>query len=189
MSTHLPLILYPAIAVGVVPLFWLCLLYWAGRDPDAAYWWLAVALAVSFVADVLSFVLPLRATNDSYPLLQSALIGLVLLDRPTAVLYAAVLGVTAMAVPLVSGLQRPDLLLTTVASLSVVWIAYRYRSLPRALRWSLLVGFGGFWLGWVWYVLDPGWGGWLAYQAARLVGCGLFCWAALKPGPSLTVAR
>jgi hypothetical protein len=49
------------------------------------------------------------------------------------------------------------------------------------LRSSLLIGFGGFWLGWVGYVLDPGWGGWLTYQTARLAGCVLFCLAALRP--------
>lgn len=184
----MPLIAYGAIAVGIIPLLWLALLHWAGAESDPAYWWLAAALGVSFAADLLSFVLPARATNDAYPLLQSALIALVLLDRPTAIFLCVGMAGIAMVAPIVTWMRTPDLLLTTATCAAVTWIAYRYRSLPWALRWSLLVGFGGFWLGWVWYVLDPGWGGWLAYQAARLMGAVLFCYAAWRPQPSLRLA-
>lgn len=176
-----------AVTVGLVPLAFLAYLQRRGQKRDAAYWWLAGALAVSFLADVASFVVPLRATNDAYPLLQSGLIGLVLLDRPTAVLYCVGLALASLLVPLF-GLHRPDWAFATVAWLSVAWIAYRYQALPAWLRLSLLVMFGLGWLAWIGYVLWPGWVGWLAYQGCRAAGTGLFCWAALKPGPRLTLA-
>lgn len=175
-----------ATLMGLVPLLFLVYLHYQGTKRDAAYWWLAAALGVSFVADALTLATH-NASRDAYPLLQSGLIGLILLDRPTAVLYCVGLVVASLLVPLF-GLQHPDYAFCAVAWLSIAWIAYRYKALPELLRLSLLVIFGLGWLVWVGYVLWPGWVTWLGYQWIRAAGTALFCWAALKPGPRLTLA-
>jgi len=177
-------------ALGIVPLLWLLWLKFRLEHRDAALWWLAAAFAVSFLADSLAHLLNVNVAINTYPLMQAALIGLVLLDRAEALKLFGVLTAVALAVPVI---QRPDEIehfLSTVASLSVAGIAFRYRSLPARLRLSLLVTFGLGWVAWdLWYAFAPGWGSWLGYQGTRLVGTLLFCWAALRPGPSLGVAR
>jgi len=196
---------YGVLAIDLAPLLFLAGLAWYRRPVDAAYWWIAGALAVSFMADVLSLVLPNRATNDSYPLLQSGLIGLVLIEqRKQAIRYCYLLAGAALLVPL-AGMQGPDVLFSSVAWLSVAWIAYRYQSLPARLRLSLLVLFGLSWAAWMVYCggralwwdstaevwSGPAWafaGLYGIYQLTRLTGTALFCWAALRPGPSLKVA-
>jgi hypothetical protein len=172
--------------MALVPLLWLLGLHRRGQRRGQAWYWLAGAFFISWLADA---AVDLGANADLasmvYQVSQSALIGAILLDRDEAIVLTITLVVVAIAATLWRG---PDLLLNTVASLSVAGIAYNRRALAR-VRWSLLVTFGAGWVAWMAYALHPGWAGWLAYQAARLVGTGLFCWAATEPAPRLTVMR
>jgi len=205
MSAYLPVIVaLIGTALGAVPVWWLEHLRGKHRQVDPAYWWIAGALAVSFLADSLAQILPARAANDAYPLLQSGLIGLVLIEqRKQAIRYCFLLAGAALLVPL-AGMRGPDVLFSSVAWLSVAWIAYRYQSLPARLRLSLLVLFGLSWAAWMLYCggralwwdstarvwSGPAWafaGLYGIYQLTRLVGTALFMWAAAKPTPRLKV--
>jgi len=71
----------------------------------------------------------------------------------------------------------------------VVAIVADRPELPHRLQWCLFVYFGAGWVLWLihvqWLIVET----WYPYQAARLVGLLLFCWAALDPSPSLKLVR
>lgn len=174
-----------ATTIGAVPLLWMAYLRLRGYTRDTAYWWLAVALGISYLADTLGFFRPWLA-SVVYPVSQASLIGAVFLSRPQAVGYLmglTLVGLLAAWITLASG---PDILLHAVAWLTVAGIAQRQAK--GKLQASLLVTFGLGWALWMLYVAWPGWWTWGGYQACRGVGTGLFCWAAWKPAPVFRVA-
>jgi len=69
---------------------------------------------------------------------------------------------------------------------SVIWLR---RELPVRLRWSLGVYFGLGLAAWLVHVLWLVVATWYPYQAVRLAGLLLFCWAATRPASSLRVVR
>jgi hypothetical protein len=180
-------IFYVAYALGVVPFAWLAWLAARGERRDIAWWWLAGAFFVSFIADsfALAGVEP-WLMSLVYPVSQAAIVGAVLLDREDAVLFVLALGLIGFLAVLWKGVGTPDVLVHTVAWASIAIIALDREALGK-LRLALLVAFGFGWLAWLGYTLSLGWPTWLAYQGVRAIGIGTFCWAAAKPGPTFRV--
>lgn len=171
-----------ATAIGIIPLLWLSFLHWRGKACDVAWWWLAGAFLVSWVADNASRWVGHPMASVTYPVLQAGIIGAVFLFRADAIKLVLVLMLAGIVDVLWWGVQGPDVLLRSVAWLSVVAIVYPLRQLER-LRAALLVYFAGGWIAWMCYAADPGWGTWIPYQLVRLIGILLFCAAASDPRP------
>lgn len=169
--------------MGLVPILWL---FWRGRDLDAAWWWIAGAFAVSWTADTAALWIDPWLIGAVYPVTQSAIIGAVFLSRWDAAKLVVLLVIVGVIDGVWHGSIGPDILLRSVAWLSIVGIIYPLRQLER-LRICLLVAFGLGWVCWMGYTIWPGWTSWLIYQGVRLAGILLFCWASLKPGPRLRV--
>lgn len=183
-------------ALGLVPLAWLVALQVWGHARSTRWWWIASAFGVSFVADtVTEFWGYGDLVNNLYPITQATLFGLVLLPRTDAIHLLGALGLTGLVAVQSQGVVGLEIVLGTVAWLSVAGLAYHTTMLPPLLRWSLLICFGLGWVAWlaiavvrmrylidgVWY--GPGWatwGPWLAYQSTRLVAAVLFCLAVLR---------
>lgn len=177
-----------AAEMGLVPLAWLVLLRLRGHRIDAAWVWLAVAFAVSWVADTAALWLDPDLVGNLYPITQAALVGAVLLDRLEAAQFAVALVLVGVVAVLWHGPLGIDVLLRTVAWGAVTIIVWRL-PLPARLRASLLVTFGLGWLCWMWYAAAPGWPSWSAYQVVRFAGIVLFCMAASNPTPRLRLTR
>lgn len=162
--------------MALIPLVW-CL---ARKERRAEWWWIAAAFGISWVADTLAHFLDPWLVSAVYPVSQAAIIGAVLLSRDDAKVFLVAL----VAVALFSlRFPRPDLILHTVAWLSIVGVVW---SLPIGrLRIALLVAFGLGWVAWLSFVLSPTWATWGAYQSVRALGLGMFCWASVKPHPML----
>ena len=163
--------------LGLLPL----VLVAAFRAPRA-YWWLALAFAVSFLADsVARFTDPFWVSRV-YVVSQSALVCAVFLHRTDALWTLACL----VALGLLGVFLQPagPELFTHVCAWGLAALL-ACEIAPQPLRRSLLVYFGWGLLAWFGYVLFPGWTSWLCYQATRLVGILLFGYACWKPTPEL----
>lgn len=174
--------------MALLPLVWLACLAHAGKARDAAWWWLASAFAVSWLADTATDLLP--KTVDwvpvlAYPVAQSALVGAVFLTRRLATVLLVALAGVALLVAVSGGSRGPDIILTSAACLAVVGIVLERPSIPPRLRLSLLVYFGVGLIAWVGHAFRLDLGTYYAYQAVRLLGLILFCWAAIGPERSL----
>jgi hypothetical protein len=181
-----------AIAMGLLPLAFLGVLRARGQRRDVAWLWLAIAFAVSWLADVIADVLPVAdrwIVSLVYPVSQTALVAAVLMTRRHAVILLGVLVLAGCAAVLFNGVTGPDIVLRSVAWLSIVAIVIDRHELPTRLQWCLFVYFGIGWFAWLvhaqWLIVPT----WYAYQTVRLAGLLLFCFAAMKPGPSLRLVR
>jgi hypothetical protein len=174
--------------MALLPLVWLGWLRVRGKRLDVAWWWLAGAFAVSWLADTAAHFTDAWVIGAVYPVSQAALVCFVFLSRDDAMKVVLVLMVVGIADIIWHGVDSPDILLRTVAWLSVVGIVWPLRQLGR-LRASLLVAFGIGWWCWMIYAISPGWWTWGVYQLARLAGILLFCWAATSPLPRLKLSR
>jgi len=176
--------------MALVPLAVLGGLHARGRERDAAWWWMACAFAISWVADsVASQLVPVHrwAVTLVYPIVQSAMIGVVLLSRRAAfVLLGGLVAIGCLAV-FWRGVKGPDVILHSVASLSVAGIVWIRRDIPLRLRMALVVYFGLGLVAWLLFAQQHSIPTWYGYQGARLAGLLVFSWAVLKPGPSLRV--
>jgi hypothetical protein len=190
------LIAYGAWQLGIVPLAWLTFLA-VRRDAHrgAEWWWLAGAFFVSWIADACALTVGEPwLMSLVYPVSQAAIVGAVLLDREEAVLFVIALVIVGIMAVLWKGVGTPDVLLHTVAWLSVAIIALDHVALGR-LRLALLAAFGFGWIAWIGFTLTPGiptpygYSNWLAYQGVRAIGIGTFCWAAMYPTPQLRMVR
>jgi hypothetical protein len=177
-----------AAEMGLVPLVWVVALRFRGRAIGAAWYWLAAAFAVSWLADTAALIVDPDLVGNLYPITQAALIGAVLLDRLEAAQFVVALVFVGVGSVLWHGVAGPDVLLRTVAWGAVTLIVWRL-PLPGRLRASLLVTFGLGWACWMAYAANPGWPSWSVYQTTRLVGTALFCLAASNPTPKLRIAR
>ncbi len=177
MPANLPVI---ATALGAVP--FVCA---AATKAPRAYWWLALALGVSLLAD-LSALLTHQPwwVSRVYVVSQAALVAAVFLDRTEALWTLAALVVLGLLGVFLQP-SGPELFTHTCAWGLAALIAYEIA--PQPLRRSLLVYFGWGLLAWCVYVALPGWDSWLAYQGTRLVGIGLFGYACGKPHPQLRI--
>lgn len=173
--------------MGLVPLVWLVFLHSIRITRGAAWWFLAAAFGISWVADWVAHVAGPWPISPLYLVSQAALIGAVLLPRRDARWFLGLLLFSALAASLVLPLYQPDLFVHTVAWWGITLMVLERPALGR-LRTALLVAFGGGWLCWLGYFLAPSGGSWALYQVCRAVGIGLFCWAAWKPAPTLRIA-
>lgn len=179
--------------MSLIPLIWLVVLTIHGKVCDLAWWWIAVAFSVSWFADTIAHVVP-QSHNAwigiVYPVSQTAIIGAVLLRhrRQKVALLGVLLGASTVAI-LWCGVEDPDLVLRSVAWLAVVAIMWAEKALPFRLRLCLVIYFGFGLVTWLihlrWLIVPT----WYPYQIVRLIGLLVFCWAALKPSPSLRLAR
>lgn len=199
----------------VVPVAWLGLLWLRSRVQstrpiEPRLWGLALAYLVGWAADWISFAhLPSNITvGNFYPLVQGTLLGALLLSRRgsarrvgklvqleddlAAFMYALLL--TAAVVIRWPSPIDTDVLLRTVAWLSVAYLGCRKPDFNLLLRLSFFFSYGVGWASWMVYLcvravyMTPtGWtGGWVAtwvpyltYQGFYLVGALLFCAGAL----------
>jgi hypothetical protein len=181
------MIFYAAWTLGLIPFAWLAWLAGRGERRAREWWWLAGAFLVSWIADAfaLAGVEP-WLMSLVYPVTQAAIVVAVLLDREEAIVFVVALVLVGLIAVLWRGVGAPDVLLRTVAWLGIALVAFDRIALGR-LRVALLLAFGLGWLAWCSYTIDPGYPTWLAYQGIRALGAGAFCWATMKPGPTLRV--
>ncbi len=161
----------------------------AGRRCDSAYWWIAFAFSFSWLADTAAHWVNPWAVTLVYPITQSTIILAALLPRQDTIRWLAGFAVVAGAAIVLKGTKGPDVLLHSVASVSVVWAVWRESALPANLRLALVVYFGVGLLAWLihvqWLVVET----WWPYQGSRLAGLLLFCYAAWRCTPTLKLAR
>jgi len=174
--------------MALVPLAWLVLLHARGQRRDPGWWWIAAAFGVSWLADTAAHFVDPWVISIAFPVSQTAIVGAVLLlhRRDKVILLLTLVAVGMVAVAL-QGVHGPDVLLSTVASGAAAGIAWQRREIGR-LAVALIVAFGATAIAWLGYAIAPGWPTYLVYHVARAVGIALFCWAALRPGPSLRIA-
>jgi hypothetical protein len=173
--------------VGVLPLAWLGWRQVRWSEERRPVWWLiATAFAVSWVADSYTHARgqPWLA-SAVYPVSQAGLIGVALLEPRAAARFIGVLVAAAIAAVALEGVEKPGLLLHAVAFGAVVGMAWNRPELGR-LRVALLVAFGVSWPAWVAFSLSITWTTWGIYEAVRVLGLILFCWACLGPAVQLT---
>lgn len=173
--------------IGLIPLLWLAFLTFRGKAVGIEWWWLAGVFAVSWLADTAAHWGNSWAVGLLYPVSQAAIVGLVFLSRRDALYLIIALGGVGLLDVFGFGFEIPDILVRTVAWLSITGIVWRLPQLER-LRTSLLVTFGAGWLCWMGYAINPGWFSWSGYQFTRLLGILLFCWAATSPLPRLKIS-
>lgn len=173
--------------MSLVPLFWLAWLHWRKREPGLAWWWLAGAFAVSWLADTGALWLSPWLVGAVYPVSQAAIIGAVLLSRSEAIELTIALVLIGILDVYANGITGPDILLRVTAWGAVTGILVPLRQLGR-LRAALLVYFGVGLLAWMYYVIEPAWLSWSLYQIVRAIGIAMFCWAAMRPQPRLRVS-
>ncbi len=166
-----------AVTVGIVPALYLAGRWRAGHRVGAAWWWLAAAFGVSFVADVASLFVGHALVSQTYPVSQAALFLAVMLPQRPVVerVIAGLLAVAATSILARQGLGL-DVALHVLAWLAVsagAWLFVR----QRALRWTLGAGFAVLTVAWVLYAAWPGWATWGAYHVTRLAVAVGFCWA------------
>lgn len=165
--------------LGLLPLVFV----WAKNAPKA-FWWLAGAFAVSWLADAVTFftVQPWW-TSRVYVVSQSALVCAVFLSRPQALGLLVVLVCGGLCAIMLEP-KGPEIPLHLVAWGLAAGIAED--EAPQPLKRALLAYFGLGSLVWLFYValgLQHSW--WLAYQGTRVVGISLFGYACWKPQPRL----
>lgn len=186
--------------MGLVPLIWVSFV-----RPPRVYWWLAVAFAVSFIADTFGHRFDPLTVSIVYPVSQAGIASLALLEktRDRFVFLGALVWAGLCAV-LLQDAPHPDLLLSTVAFGSLAAFAFfrgvasrfiiraGYDSDRRqelaAISWPLVVYFGGGLLAWYAFAAWPSWHTYALYQTTRIAGLLYFCYAVWRPGPALKAA-
>jgi hypothetical protein len=172
--------------MALVPVLWLAGLHLSGQRRDPAWWWLAGAYGVSWLADAAAIVVDPWLVSAVYPVTQASLVAAVLAPRRHAVGIVGLLVLIGVLAIMGRGTHGPDVLLHTVAYGTVVALV---TPLPLGrLRVALLAGFGGMGVAWLAFAAAPSWPTWGAFQAMRALGLGLFCWAGWKPQPRLRLA-
>jgi hypothetical protein len=170
--------------MGLVPLAWCAF----RRERQAVWWWIAVAFAVSWVADIGARFGNPWLPAAVYPISQVGIIAVVLAHTQRAgLIYVLLLTVAGMVSVLWEGVSGPVLLLEAVAAGVVIDVLWNRPELGR-LRWVLWLAFVGGLLPWIGYLLAPSLVMWVLWQAVRAASLGLFCWASAAPRPELRVA-
>lgn len=172
--------------MALLPAIWLSGLRVRGTRCAVEWWWLAAAFGVSWLADTAAMWVDPWLVSLVYPVSQSAIVGAVLLDRREAIRFTLTLMAVGVVAVLWRGVGQPDVLLRTVAWLTVAGLAVERREPVRSV---LLIAFGAGWLAWMGYATWPGWPSYLIYQAVRATGIAAFCWAAMRTTPQLSLAR
>ena len=171
--------------IGALPILWLGALSLRYETRGTEWWWLATALGVSWIADTVAlFAHVPDQVGAVYPILQTGLIALVLLDRFWATNAIGLMLFTALVNVAWLGPRGDEWLLNTVSS-AIACATVLLRWELGLLRSALLVLFGIGAIFWLWYVADPFGPGYWLYQGTRLTATLMFCRAAWKPAPSL----
>lgn len=171
--------------VALLPVLVLVSLHQSGRPREAVYWWVGVAFAVSWVADALAHVVDSHITSLVYPLVQSAIIGAVLLRQRDALeLVLVAVGAGLLAV---CSLPSYDVLLRTVAWAPIAYLAW-HRPERDLAGFSLVISFGLGLVFWYGYNVAPSFDSWAAYQFVRAVGLLAFGAACCQRVPTLRLA-
>lgn len=176
--------------MALLPLVWLACLAHIGKSRNAAWWWLATALAISWLADLAGDLLPASFSWVPvlvYPVLQASLIGAVFLPRKQAISLLGILAGVAFVVALSGGSRGPEVVSSSSCRLAVVGIILIRPAVPFRLRAALFVYFGVGLMAWLAHVQRLDLLSYYVYQAVRLVGLILFCWAAAGPERSLVL--
>lgn len=163
--------------LGAIPLLAVML----ARPHGRAYWGVAFALFVSFVADWCARTWGQWPVSVSYPIAQVGIIAAAILTRKEVLGVALVCTVAAVSSVYFFGVESPDVLVRIIAFSTAVGIAVECAPyLDDRLTASLIVYFGAGLVAWLFYVMDPGWWSWCLYQCTRLAGILLFC-ASMRP--------
>lgn len=178
---------HTAAVLGLVPLLFLLALGFMGRGRDVAFWWIATAYGVSWLADLAGQRIDPFLIGALYPVTQAGIVGAVLLEPEDAmILLVALVAAGLWAIFVQGGGRVPDVLLRTVAWGSVAGVAASRPELGP-MRAALVVTFGLGLLTWLAYASLPGWPTYLAYQGARAAGAVLFCVAVARAGSAVRV--
>jgi hypothetical protein len=177
--------------MALIPALYLGWLRVRKRPRELAWWWLAAAFFVSWIADSAADLLPQSAgwvPSLVYPVAQTAIVGAVLLPKKAATVLLWLLAGFGVLAALWQATPGPDLLLRAAAWLTIVGIVWYRDDLPYRLRLCFLMYFGVGLAMWMvhleWLVVAT----WYPYQLARLAGLLLFCWAARLPVRALAIA-
>lgn len=145
-----------------------------GYPVERMAWWVAVTLALGFLADAVAFRGHTRLVSNLYPILIGSMLGAILLPARHAIAFSGLLTICAFGSLAYRGGEGLDVLTRTVAFGGGTVMAWR-TACSHKLRWALTVLFGGGTLAWYGYVLDPSWPTWLTLQGVRLVGTVWLC--------------
>lgn len=167
-----------SVALGVVPLVAMQGVHFAGGWRPRVWWALAVAFAVSFVADVAAWAWSPALVSQVYLVSQAGLFLLALAPRYASVGFAAVLAAAGWSLASRRG-EGLDVALH-VTAYAVVAVAAWASAVPRALRLTLATGFAALAVAWVGYVASPGWWTWGAYHGVRAAMAAAFVVAVLR---------
>jgi hypothetical protein len=164
-------------SIGILPALWLGVLWASGRKVGSAWWWMAAAFGVSFVADLLAEWLGHPAVSQVYPTAQAVLFLFVLVPRGVAIrLSGLLLFISGLSLGLRQGLGL-DVALHATAWGGVAVVADAVLA-PSRLREALVWGFALLTLAWVWFWATPTMAAWSAVQLVRLGMAGWWCVAA-----------
>lgn len=171
--------------IGAIPLVWLALLAVRGHQREPQWWTLAFAFFVSWLADSAAHLMNPWLLSIVFTVSQTALIGAVFLNAVPAMVLATLLVAVGCLAVAIEGVTGPDAILSTVGALAVILCVWQ--SPQRRIRACLLVYFGLGQIAWLihakWLIVPT----WYPYQAVRLVGLLLFCWACWNVRPQFKV--
>ena len=169
----MPLISEVTHQMGLLPLLWLFALRGGGWNPDKISWGIAIAFAISWLADTAAHWIDPWLVSLVYPVLQAGLIAAMLRPAREVKMFLVMLAIAGIVATLNTRVRGPDVLLHTVAWLGIAVMVLRQRD----RRWMPLLGFVGMWVCWLLYRGSPGWLSWGLFQSARAATMGGFCWA------------
>lgn len=170
----------------LLPLLALLVLSRKGENRDEGLWWLALAMSISWLADLAAIWNDPYMIGAVYPLSQTVLVAAVVLHRQEALGVLALLFVTAFIALMWQGAELPSVFFRIVAWGYLTGILYRENIGP--LRIPLLIYFGFGLVAWIGYSLEPGWSSYLTYQGVRLVGLLLLTRVVWRGAPRLVLA-
>lgn len=137
------------------------------RPKAWAFWWVAFAFTVSYVADYGTHVgISPFVVSRTYPVLQAICLGVAFLGVAAAERWAVFLFLVAFVLSLV---WRSDTLMLR----AFCWLgacAIALEEAPRDLRRAIVVSFG---LGWLAWAVDTNWrvaAAWYAYHGVWVLG-------------------
>lgn len=167
-------------ALGILPLLALLMARLAGRNFPPAWWGMAVAFAVSWLADSIAHLTNPDAVSQVYIVLQSG-VAVLALDPKAAIPAVAVVSTVAVGSVLWRHGQGHDVAAHVTAGGIVTGLAWQRTR--GWVRWSIVAGFGLLAVAWLDYVAAPGWPSWLTVQGVRLAAVVLWIVATLRDTP------
>jgi len=159
--------------MGLLPVLWLGVLASAGHRRSPLWWALGITLSLSWVADTAAHWVDPWLVSSLYPIAQTLVMGIVLLPASRLGRFVAAVAVTTGLALLLAGTGHPEVLIHTVCWTGILVLAWPYREIRGPTVWTFGVG----WLAWVAFASLPTFATWGVYQAIRMTGLGVFCYA------------